>query len=111
MMKPMSTPGEVRIWHDEEGWGVVDSPETPGGCWAHWSAVAVYGFASLHTGQLVELEWESAQQDGFEYRAVRVWPRGAQPYERPIQPIRRSTAYESSLTISFDPDPTSDAES
>lgn len=25
------TVGTVRTWHDEEGWGVIDSPETPGG--------------------------------------------------------------------------------
>ena len=33
----MSTVGTVRVWHRDEGWGVIDSPETPGGCWAHFS--------------------------------------------------------------------------
>ena len=35
----MPTSGTVRVWHAEEGWGVIDSAETPGGCWTHFSAV------------------------------------------------------------------------
>ncbi|WP_030942224.1 cold shock domain-containing protein [Streptomyces sp. NRRL S-646] len=62
----------VREWDDEEGWGVLDSPETPGGCWAHLSAVEGEGFRSLAAGEKVTLEWEAAEQDGFQYRAVRV---------------------------------------
>jgi CspA family cold shock protein len=63
---------EVREWDDEEGWGVLDSSETPGGCWAHFSVVEMSGFHSLAAGQKVSLEWESGEQDGFQYRAVRV---------------------------------------
>ncbi|WRZ94448.1 cold shock domain-containing protein [Streptomyces sp. NBC_01007] len=62
----------VREWMDEEGWGVLDSVETPGGCWAHFSAVEASGFRSLTAGEKVTLEWESDEQDGFQYRAVRV---------------------------------------
>ena len=29
----------VREWHADLGWGVLDSPETPGGCWAHFSVI------------------------------------------------------------------------
>ena len=32
--------GVVRLWNDEDGWGVIDSVRTPGGCWAHFSVVA-----------------------------------------------------------------------
>ncbi|MGW1529923.1 cold-shock protein [Streptomyces sp. NPDC002159] len=62
----------VREWDDEEGWGVLDSSETPGGCWAHFSAVEMPGFRSLVAGQKVTLEWESGEQDGFQHRAVRI---------------------------------------
>jgi CspA family cold shock protein len=62
----------VREWDDEEGWGVLDSSQTPGGCWAHFSAVEMTGFQSLVAGQKVDLEWESAEQDGYQYRAVLV---------------------------------------
>jgi cold shock protein len=66
------TEATVRDWDDEEGWGVLDSRETPGGCWAHFSAVEMEGFRSLVAGQKVTLEWESAEQDGYQYRAVRI---------------------------------------
>jgi CspA family cold shock protein len=62
----------VREWDDEEGWGVLDSPETPGGCWTHFSAVEMEGFRSLRVGEKVSLQWEAGEQDGFQYRAVRV---------------------------------------
>lgn len=62
----------VRTWHAEEGWGVVDSPDTPGGCWVHFSHIQSPGYRELLPGQSVALEWEKAEQDGFEYRATSV---------------------------------------
>ena len=73
----MGTRGRVRNWSDEEGRGVVDSVQTPGGCWVHYSAVDVPGFASLEPGQDVVLEWEQARQDGFGFRALAVRPVGS----------------------------------
>lgn len=69
----------VRAWHDEEGWGVLDSPETPGGCWAHFSTLELDGFRTLSPGRQVDLGWEAPgfEQDGYAYRAVTVVPRGA----------------------------------
>lgn len=66
----------VREWRDEEGWGVLDCAETPGGCFAHFSVLEMPGFRSLSAGQRVELEWEAPgfTQDGYDYRAVRVVP-------------------------------------
>jgi len=46
----MTSTGKVREWHDDHGWGVIDSPETPGGCWAHSSAVLVAGYKTLAPG-------------------------------------------------------------
>ena len=77
----MTTIGTVRTWTDDDGWGVVDSPETPGGCWAHFSSVLVRGYRRLHTGQRVHLEWEPVRQDGYSYRAVRTWPVGSEPVD------------------------------
>ncbi|MEU6082158.1 cold shock domain-containing protein [Streptomyces sp. NPDC047108] len=73
----MATTATVREWHDEDGWGVLDCPETPGGCWAHFSVLEMDGFRSLSPGQRVaSVEWEGPgiQQDGYAYRAVRVVP-------------------------------------
>jgi cold shock protein len=69
-----TTPASVREWHEEEGWGVLDSPDTPGGCWVHFSALEVPGYRSLKVGQVVRLDWETAAQDGYDYRATAVVP-------------------------------------
>ncbi|MGU3293147.1 cold-shock protein [Williamsia sp. M5A3_1d] len=63
------TVGTVRSWKPDEGWGVVDSAETPGGAWVHFSEIrGVSGFRTLETGAHVEFAWEEARQDGFAYR-------------------------------------------
>jgi CspA family cold shock protein len=69
----------VRVWHHEEGWGVIDCPEAPGGCWAHYSAVLIAGYKTLSAGQSVELLLEPPGQDGYAFRAVEVWPTGHAP--------------------------------
>lgn len=98
----MTTTGTVREWHDDLGWGVVDSQETPGGCWAHYSGVRQRGHRALRPGRRVHLEWEAAEQDGYRFRAVALWPEGSDPYDPPGSP---SVAYRSVLTITeTDPD-------
>lgn len=62
----------VRTWDPGEGWGILDSPETPGGCWAHYSSIEMSGYKSLEPGQSVLLEWESPGQDGYPFRATRI---------------------------------------
>jgi CspA family cold shock protein len=105
MMAAVSASAVVREWHDDEGWGVVDSPEVPGGCWVGFAHVMVAGYRSLRPGQPVALEWEPARQDGFDYRAIRVWPSNADPAEPP--PTPPGDAYTSTLTLTFDPMPPS----
>src|SRR3954451_14751157 len=97
----MAISATVREWHEDEGWGVLDAPETPGGCWAHFGAAAVAGYATFHPGQAVTLEWEPADQDGYAYRATRLWPAGEAPVDRPV--TGSGGAYRSTLTLSFDP--------
>ncbi|MEU2742698.1 cold shock domain-containing protein [Streptomyces sp. NPDC007095] len=67
----------VREWSDEEGWGVLDSPETPGGCFGHYADIQAPGFRTLSPGQQVDLTWEAPgfKQDGYDYRAVSIIPR------------------------------------
>lgn len=97
----MTVVGTVREWHEDLGWGVIDSPETPGGCWAHFSHVAVGGYRTLRAGQRVTLEWASPGQDGFPYRAERVWPEGAEPVLENAPP-GQDGAFSSTLTLTFD---------
>jgi CspA family cold shock protein len=75
--------GVVREWHEDEGWGVIDSVETPGGCWAHFTAIespiiessegmTASEYKVVMTGDSVDLIWEQPGQDGFDFRAVTV---------------------------------------
>lgn len=96
----MATEAVVRVWHEEEGWGVLDCPETPGGCWAGFAALAIGGYKSAAAGDVVTLEYEQGAQDGYGYRAVRFWPAGTDPVD--TEPSPPGAAYRSTLTISFD---------
>lgn len=73
----------VREWHEDEGWGVIDSVETPGGCWALFTAIespiiessegmTVSEYKVVVAGDAVDLIWEQPGQDGFDFRAVTV---------------------------------------
>jgi CspA family cold shock protein len=75
----------VREWHDELGWGVLDSPETPGGCWVHFSMIVtpivsaspgrvLSEFKTLSPGQVVDLDWETPGQEGFDFMGSSVQP-------------------------------------
>ena len=96
----MAADGTVREWHEDEGWGVIDSVATPGGCWAHFGAAAVSGYVTFAAGDQVQLVWEAASQDGYAYRAVRFWPAGATPINRATG--TSSGGYSSTLSLRFD---------
>ncbi len=96
----MTTLGTVRVWYDDEGWGVIDSDETPGGCWAHFSDVRMLRAASLRAGDRVRFDWETAHQDGYAFRAQAVWPDDGEPIE-PWTSMP-GPAYSSSLTVTFE---------
>nr|WP_080678637.1 cold shock domain-containing protein [Rhodococcus pyridinivorans] len=67
------TTGIVRLWNDEDGWGVIDSPQTPGGCWAHFSHIVAEGFRTVDVGADVTFEWQQVtNQDGYRYCATQV---------------------------------------
>ena len=100
----MVAEGTVVVWHDEAGWGVVECAETPGGCWTHYSALAIPGYRSLEPGQAVHLEHEPADQDGYHFRATRVRPRDAAPAGPPTAD-NPSIAYRSTLTVTRDDEP------
>jgi CspA family cold shock protein len=91
----------VRTWLPDEGWGVIDSPDTPGGCWAHFSSVLVPGYRALTAGQSVTFDYESAEQDGYHFRAIEVWPADQKPVRSRYE-ISASDAYRSTLTVESD---------
>jgi len=69
----MASVGSVRSFNADEGWGVIDGPDVPGGCWVHFSAIAADGYRQLWAGQRVVFHAVAASQDGFAFRAVKVW--------------------------------------
>lgn len=92
------------MWHADEGWGVIDSQDTPGGCWAHFSSVLVSGYRVLAAGQVVTLDYEAAEQDGYSFRAIEVWPAGREHHRADREIAGESEAYHSRLTITRHPD-------
>jgi CspA family cold shock protein len=97
----MGEPGVVRMWNAEEGWGVIDSPGAPGGCWTHCSHLDMEGFRALHVDQQVDLTFDDRGQDGYPYRAVRVVVPGV-PLATTPKTEGASDAYGSQVTLRFD---------
>jgi Cold shock proteins len=96
--------GSVRFWSSDEGWGVIDSTETPGGCWVHFSAVETAGLRELRAGQDVAFEYEGGDQDGYSFRAVSVRPGSSTP-ARERSPVTDGGAYRSTLSVAVERDP------
>ena len=48
----MPSEGIVREWSDQRGWGVIDSADTPGGCWVHFSHIVSDGLGTLTPGDM-----------------------------------------------------------
>ncbi|GAB3775359.1 CspA family cold shock protein [Nocardioides ginsengisegetis] len=104
----MSSQGQVREWHHDDGWGVIDSAETPGGCWAHFGVVRVRGYRTLDAGQDVEFTFQPVDQDGYAFSATAVWPAGGDPSPPEQESTEPSAAYRSSLRLEFDDDQAAD---
>ena len=98
------TTGVVRDWQALEGWGVLDSAETPGGCWAHFSSLDMAGYLALVPGQPVEFTYERGPQDGYEYRASTVRVMDDAAGTQPTHVVEGGAAYSSTLTIDMDPE-------
>ncbi|WP_081636952.1 cold-shock protein [Rhodococcus aetherivorans] len=69
--------GVVTSWDDYEGWGVIESADTPGGCWVHFGSLDHARFRKLEVGATVEFSWRSTtNQDGYYYVATAAEPVG-----------------------------------
>jgi CspA family cold shock protein len=65
--------GVVKFFKEEKGWGAINSSELPDGqnAWVHYSVIEGDGYRALHAGDVVDFEFECAQQDSFIFRATR----------------------------------------
>jgi len=98
----MPSRGTVREWDGDRGWGVIDSADTPGGCWFHFAEIVVpEGLGTVRVGDNVTFTHEAVRQDGFNFRAVLVWPPDVSPgTPQRAHPHHGSTSgYQSRLTI------------
>ena len=95
----MASFGVVREFSADDGWGVVDSEATPGGCFVHFSVIDRPGFATLDTGDEVTFEFETCAQDGFRFRATWVSTSEARSVRTPRPASEPGVAYSSTLTI------------
>lgn len=57
--------GTVKFFRPDKGYGAITSPDLPDGfdAWVHFSAIEMDGNRSLDPGDLVEFDYEPAQQD------------------------------------------------
>ena len=97
----MASIGSVRRFDADEGWGVIDGPDVPGGCWVHFSAIAGDGYRQLWASQGVAFHAEAASQDGFAFRAVKVWTGEVEP-AAPIRDQPSAGAYHSPQFLTAD---------
>jgi CspA family cold shock protein len=66
--------GVVKAWNDEEGFGVIESPNAPGDCFFFWGVIEAEGYRTAWVGQRVTFTCERARQDGCEWNALSVRP-------------------------------------
>jgi cold shock protein len=72
--RQLAVDGTVRWFAANEGWGVIDAPEVPGGCFVHFSSIEMPGYRELRSGQRVRFTFERPGflQDGYAFRALAV---------------------------------------
>jgi hypothetical protein len=77
MARHGTTLGTVVRWDGARGGAVIESEETPGGCWADAGVVvhSTTGDHALRAGQVVELDWTDVGSGGLPFSASRVVPR------------------------------------
>ena len=67
--------GTVIRWDDDAGVGLIEAPDLPEGCRVDAAVVRHSTGGGLRPGQVVEVTWSDAGQDGGGVHAVRVRPR------------------------------------
>lgn len=72
MSSKIEVSGTVHVWHSEEGWGVLISPEMEGTAFAHFSVVDATGYRDVQPGERVLFRYETPGQDGCDHRAIYV---------------------------------------
>lgn len=66
--------GIVKFYKAEKSWDAISSDALPAAAdaWVHFSVIEGMGYRELAAGDVVEFEFEAAEQDSFRFRATRV---------------------------------------
>ena len=107
----MSTPfapvvGTVERWHDEDGWGVLRTPDGLS-VFCHHSHIEVLGYAHMPVGSPVWLDYETPGQDGCDARVLTAARPGVADPEVPLGTLVPKTpgplsVFRSRFTITYD---------
>lgn len=83
----MASRGRVRHYSTEEGWGILDSDDTPGGCLVRVLDIHTPS-GTLSAGEDVDFEWEplppGVQENLFRSSALSVRPVGVAVEHPPV---------------------------
>ena len=65
--------GVVKFFKAEKGWGAISCDELPDGqdIWVHFSNIEGTGYRAFEAGDVVDVDYEAARQDSFNFRATR----------------------------------------
>ena len=101
-----SVVGVVEAWHNEDGWGVLRTPDGLS-VWCHFSQVDVDdGYRELTAGEQLRFDYETPGQDGCDGRVLTsaqpLAAGGAAVVREPLPPSGMPGAYASHLVITFD---------
>ena len=68
--------GTTSWWNDEEGFGVITSPDFEGDIWVHFSTLQMGGYRSLRKGEAVEFRevMTPGLEPGYPHQAFWVRP-------------------------------------
>jgi CspA family cold shock protein len=100
--------GTVEVWHDEEGWGVLRTPDGLS-VFCHFSNIEIEGFADLTEGTPVWFDYMTPGQDGCDASVLTAARPDAARTEVPLgqlipKKLRSRSAFVSQLKIKFDGD-------
>jgi CspA family cold shock protein len=96
-----STIATLSDWHAEEGWGVLQSSETGGGCWFLFDSLVNMSVEDLKVGCSYVVDFEAVEQDGYQYRALTVSPVPGQGNRSIGRPEADGVAFRSTLRLNF----------
>ncbi|QII03733.1 cold shock domain-containing protein (plasmid) [Rhodococcoides fascians A21d2] len=84
----MTSRGRVRQYSTKEGWGIIDSVDTPGGCLIQILSIHT-PTGTLTAGEEVDFEWvplpAGVEEELFKYAALSARPAGAPHHPPPAR--------------------------